>query len=140
MKNKIFIGLIERSATVLRFYILSVILLHNGNYVVDFFAHFNTAKALIFESVCGVSRLFPLCKFSWYLRCCAQECQPIARCLFANYNKCAQKDDGGYAERLSFPTRSPPYIAFSYHSKYLIYQADCRSLLRTRLRFLFFAP
>ena len=60
-----FIGLVERSTIVLRFYILNVVLPHNKNYVVELFlCTFNTAKALIFEFVCGVSRPFPWCKFS----------------------------------------------------------------------------
>ena len=136
-----FIGLVERSTIVLRFYILCAVLPHNENYVVDFFfAHLNTARALIFEFVCGVSHLFPSYIFLLYLRYCDQEYPQGVRCPFASYNKCARKDDGGCGERLSFPTRSPPYTVFSYHSIYSIYQADCRSSSRTRLRFLFFAP
>ena len=113
---------------------------HKANYVVLFLcAIFNTARVRAFEFVCGVSRLFPSYKFSLYSRCYDRGCQPSARCLFASCNKCVRKGDEGCGERLSFPIHSPPYIAFSYHSKYSIYQADCRSSSRTRLRFLFFA-
>ena len=115
-------------------------LLHNENYVVDFFfARFNTAKALIFVFVYGGFLPFPSCIFSSCSRYCDRGCQPSARYPFASYNKCARKGDGGYAETPSFPTHSPPYITFSYHSKYSIYQADCHSSSRTRCRFLFFA-
>ena len=113
----------------------------NENYVVDFFLSLvSTAKVPIFEFVCGVSHPFPSYKFSLYSRYCVREYQPNAQCPFAGCNKCARKDDGGCGERLSSPTRSPPYIAFSYHSKYSICPADCRFLSRIRHRFLFFAP
>ena len=121
------------------------IFLFESHYIMEImwcfsFMYFNTAKALISEFACGVSHRFPSCKFSSCSRYCVRGYQPNARYPFANCNKCVRKDDGGCGERPSSPTHSPPCIAFSYHSKYLIYQADCRSSSRTRLRFLFFVP
>ena len=139
--SRIFIGLIERNVLLLRFYIL-----FESHYIMGimwcsfFLCNFNTAKALIFEFVCGVSHLFPLYIFSSCSRYCVRECRQGVQCPFANCNTCARKDDGGYGGRPSSPTHSPPYIVFSYHSKHSIYQADCRSSSRTRLHFLFFAP
>ena len=112
---------------------------HNENYVVDFFFdRFNIAKVLISEFVFCVFHPFPLYKFSLCLRYYVREYQQGGQYPFAGYNKCARKDDGGCGGRPSSPTHSPPYIVFSYHSKYSIYQADCRSSSRTRHRFLFF--
>ena len=81
---------------------------------------------------------FPSYKFLLCSHHYVREYRQGERCPFASRNMCEQKDGGDCAEKPFFPTRSPPYTTFSYHSKYSTYPADCRFSSRIRHRFLFF--
>ena len=134
----IVIGLFGVQLLYALFLCILVILPHKKDYVVTPTIAVSTAKVRVFESAFCESHRSPSYKFSSYSRYCAQEYRQGVRCPFASCNKCVQKGGGGYEEKPSFPTRPPLYIVFSYHSKYSIYQADCRFLLQIRHRFLFF--